>query len=203
MCGSFLGCAQPTAQPSSPHFLGQWRAYLRVLGQIPRKSPWGCQSGRAFRTQLAGFLVAGVSPRLRLNDQYRGFLDLVAAQFAASITTAQAYEQERKRAEALAEIDRVKTLFFSNVSHEFRTSTALFPTPTARSSWVGVLRTTDILPCAGERRAFRWYLLRTNGVRSRLIEQGLSQDLGGLVTRDFPNSVVCSIRAPLAEIGGT
>src|SRR6202034_4175966 len=65
-------------------------------------------------------LIAGLSPRRPLDDGYRGFLDLIVRQFAAAIADAQTYEAERARAEALAEIDRAKTAFFSNVSHEFR-----------------------------------------------------------------------------------
>ncbi len=61
------------------------------------------------------FLVAGISPRLAFDDDYRSFLDLVAGQIATAIANARAYEEERKRAEALAEIDRAKTAFFSNV----------------------------------------------------------------------------------------
>ncbi|AFY66493.1 signal transduction histidine kinase [Geitlerinema sp. PCC 7407] len=76
-----------------------------------------------------GLLVAGISPRRALDDDYQGFLELVASQIASAIADARAYEVERQRAESLAEIDRAKTLFFSNVSHEFRTPLTLLLAP--------------------------------------------------------------------------
>ena len=77
----------------------------------------------------SGRLVVGLNPRRPFDDHYQGFLNLVADQLRSGLANARAYEQARERAEALAELDRAKTTFFSNVSHELRTPLTLLVGP--------------------------------------------------------------------------
>ncbi|WP_422742877.1 SpoIIE family protein phosphatase [Mycobacterium sp. WMMD1722] len=78
-----------------------------------------------------GFLVAALNRHRRLDESYRGFVELVAGHLAAGIGSARSYAAQQRRAEELAELDRAKTTFFSNISHEFRTPLTLILGPVA------------------------------------------------------------------------
>ena len=70
-----------------------------------------------------------MNPLLPLDASYRDFLLLVAAQTETALAEAQSRHRERRRLQRLAELDRAKTEFYSNLGHEFRTPLALLLSP--------------------------------------------------------------------------
>ena len=110
---------------------------LARFGALPA-GPWAAPPRSAILLPLAapdrelpyGVMIAGLSPHRRLDEGYRSFFELAAAQVVTAIRNARAYEEEQQRQAALEAIDRAKTAFFSNVSHEFRTPLALMIGPT-------------------------------------------------------------------------
>lgn len=80
-------------------------------------------------TKPTMFIVAGVSARRMLDSDYLSFYEMLQSMYSGIVGNIWAYEEEQKKAEALAQIDRAKTAFFSNVSHEFRTPLTLILGP--------------------------------------------------------------------------
>ncbi|HEY0718328.1 MAG TPA: SpoIIE family protein phosphatase [Streptosporangiaceae bacterium] len=76
-----------------------------------------------------GVMVLAASAGRALDEAYRSFLGLVAQQTAALVNGAVAYQVQQRRAEELIELDRARTTFFSNISHEFRTPLTLIMGP--------------------------------------------------------------------------
>jgi len=138
---------------------------LAQLGTVPA-GQWDKPPERALVEPIplgsggsaAGFLVVGLNPYRPFDTGYRDFLDLLANQIGAALAAARAYEEERDRAAALAEIDRAKTAFFSNVSHEFRTPLTLM---------LGPLEEAMATPADGDirERQRQLELAHRNGVR--------------------------------------
>lgn len=100
---------------------GAWQVMAKNFVHVP-------VSGANKKFPLA-VLSAALNPYRKFDDAYKNFVQLVADQISLEVNNVLALEEERKRARALAEIDKAKTLFFTNISHEFRTPLTLMLGP--------------------------------------------------------------------------
>ncbi|HKQ73239.1 MAG TPA: ATP-binding protein [Blastocatellia bacterium] len=142
-----------------------------------------------------GLLVAGVSSRRELDDAYRTFYLLLREAVTNALTNARDYEEERKRAEALAELDRAKTAFFSNVSHEFRTPLTLMLGPLE-----DILAQPDDLPLENRERL---EVAHRNSLRLLKLVNSLldfSRIEAGRIQASYEPTDLASLTADLASV---
>jgi PAS domain S-box-containing protein len=164
---------------------GAWKEAPRQAMLLPIRA-----SGDTGRE---GVLVVGLNPYRLSEGRYTDFLDLVARQLSAAIANAEAYEQQHRKAEELARLDRAKTQFFSNISHEFRTPLTLMMGPLH-----DLLVQDGLQPALRERLA----LVERNALRlSKLVNALLefSRLEAGRVTSTFRPTDLAALTGELAS----
>jgi signal transduction histidine kinase len=173
------------------------------FGELP-KAPWTrppeaavvMPISRQGQFRPAGLLVAALNPHRPYDSGYANFIELIAGQIGAALAGARVFEEERRRASALAEIDRAKTLFFSNVSHEFRTPLTLMLGPIEDA----LADTSE--NALTERQRERIALAHRNALRLLKLVNSLldfSRIQSGRVLANFRQTDVCALTAELVS----
>ncbi len=127
--------SQPAIAASDVAWLADARvaAYVSDTPNDPRLPRWAREAAKRSGVQASVYLPLRAGQRLLgfvglhwrrprwLRPEQLGRFQLVAAQAAITLDTRRALEQERGRAEALAELERARREFMQIASHELRT----------------------------------------------------------------------------------
>jgi PAS domain S-box-containing protein len=164
--------------------------------------PWSEPPVRALITPLTqqggaphGFLVGALNRYRPLDKDYHAFAVLVAGHLAAGIASARGYQDQQRRAEELSELDRAKTAFFSNISHEFRTPLTLIMGP--------VQELQRLLADAGPQVREELEVISRNGLRlGRLVNTLLdfSRIEAGRMQASYEPADIAQVTAELASV---
>ncbi len=180
------------------------------VGQMP-KGAWGIAPEKAIVLPIIqtgikdpfGVLVIGLNPFRLWDEKYLSFFSLVSDQVATSFADVHVLKEERKRIEALSELDKAKTIFFSNISHEFRTPLTLL---------LGPIEETINDPADVEANKLRMEVAYNNALRMQKLVNTLldfsrieAGRLEGKFSRvdicTFTNNLVSSFRSAIESVG--